>query len=91
MAGTDGSGYLRTPRARPPSSTRSDEVPDGRQQCPPLWTPAIASIAAGITVHEALKAEDTLAEVGVAASVVDAYSIKPLDAAGFARPSRGGR
>ena len=36
-------------------------------------------IGAGITVHEALKAADTLADEGVAARVIDLYSIKPLD------------
>ena len=31
-------------------------------------------------MHEALKAADTLAEEGIAARVIDLYSIKPLDA-----------
>ena len=39
----------------------------------------IALIGAGITVHEALKAADILAEDGISARVVDLYSIKPLD------------
>jgi transketolase len=36
-------------------------------------------IAAGITVHEALKAYDELEADGISARIVDAYSIKPLD------------
>jgi transketolase len=40
----------------------------------------IALIGAGITVHEALKAAEALANEGVSARVIDAYSIKPLDA-----------
>ncbi len=36
-------------------------------------------IAAGITVHEALKAQKQLAEKGTHIAVIDAYSIKPLD------------
>ncbi len=36
-------------------------------------------IGAGITLHEALKAQKQLAEKGVNAIVVDLYSIKPLD------------
>ena len=40
----------------------------------------VTLIGAGITVHEALKAADTLAEEGIAARVIDLYSIKPLDA-----------
>jgi transketolase len=37
-------------------------------------------IGAGITVHEALKAADSLADEGISARVIDAYSIKPIDA-----------
>lgn len=37
-------------------------------------------IAAGITLHESLKAFTLLKEEGISVSVVDAYSIKPLDA-----------
>jgi transketolase len=40
----------------------------------------VAIVAAGITVHEALTAADTLAEEGIVARVIDLYSIKPLDA-----------
>jgi len=36
-------------------------------------------IAAGITVHEALKAQKELAEKGTNIAVIDAYSVKPLD------------
>jgi transketolase len=39
----------------------------------------VAIIAAGITVHEALKAADTLAGDGISVRVIDAYSIKPID------------
>ena len=37
-------------------------------------------MAAGITVHEALKAADALEEDGIKARVIDLYSIKPIDA-----------
>jgi transketolase len=40
----------------------------------------VAIVGAGITVHEALKAADTLAQDGIEARVIDLYSIKPLDA-----------
>jgi transketolase len=36
-------------------------------------------IAAGITLFEALKAADQLASQGIAVSVIDLYSVKPLD------------
>ena len=40
----------------------------------------VALVAAGITVPEALKAADRLSEDGIAARVIDLYSIKPVDA-----------
>jgi len=45
----------------------------------------VAIVAAGITVHEALKAARLLERDGIAARVIDAYSIKPLDAATIRR------
>jgi len=36
-------------------------------------------VAAGITVHEALKAAQTLESEGIAIRIIDAYSVKPLD------------
>jgi len=36
-------------------------------------------VAAGITLHEALKAQQALLQAGVVTVVVDVYSIKPLD------------
>jgi transketolase len=36
-------------------------------------------VAAGTTVHEALKAHGELQRAGIAVRVIDAYSIKPLD------------
>jgi len=35
-------------------------------------------VAAGVTLHEALKAADALKAEGIAITVIDAYSIKPL-------------
>ena len=37
-------------------------------------------VAAGITVHEALKAAAKLESAGIAIRVIDAYSVKPIDA-----------
>jgi transketolase len=42
---------------------------------------AVTLIGAGVTLHEALKAADLLAEEGIAARVIDLYSIKPVDEA----------
>jgi len=41
----------------------------------------VTLVAAGITLHEALAAALLLAEEGIAARVIDCYSIKPIDAA----------
>jgi transketolase len=41
----------------------------------------VTLVAAGVTVHEALAAADLLADDGISARVIDAYSIKPIDAA----------
>ncbi len=38
-------------------------------------------IGAGITLHECLAAADELAGKGIAARVIDLYSVKPVDAA----------
>ncbi len=35
-------------------------------------------VAAGVTLHEALKAADALAKEGIGLTVIDAYSVKPL-------------
>jgi transketolase len=40
----------------------------------------VTLIGAGITLHEALKAAEALAEEGIAARVIDLYSVKPIDA-----------
>ena len=42
-------------------------------------------VAAGVTVFEALAAADALAKEGMAVRVIDAYSVKPLDAATLQR------
>jgi transketolase len=40
-------------------------------------------VAAGVTVSEALKASDLLSREGIAIRVLDAYSVKPVDAIGL--------
>jgi transketolase len=53
------------------SATRGDGEGEGRE--------SVAIIAAGVTVHEALKAHRTLEGAGMSATVIDAYSVKPID------------
>ena len=54
---------------------------------------AVTIVAAGITVHEALRAADRLLEDGIRVRVIDAYSVKPIDAATIAEAAcaTGGR
>jgi transketolase len=79
MADRDGIVYIRTLRPNTPVIYEAEEefeigglrvVREGDD---------VAIVGAGITVHEALKAADTLAEEGIEARVIDLYSIKPLD------------
>jgi len=80
MADTEGIAYLRTLRPATTVLYGPDEqfeiggsrtVREGND---------VAIVGAGITVHEALKAADALAQEGIEARVIDLYSIKPLDA-----------
>jgi len=81
MADTGGISYLRTLRP----ATRVLYGPDeefpigGSRVLRSSDEDEVALIGAGITVREALKAADLLAEDGIAARVIDLYSIKPLD------------
>src|SRR6516225_3121607 len=45
-------------------------------------------IGAGITVHEALKAASQLESEGISIRVIDAYSVKPIDAEGILAAAR---
>jgi transketolase len=80
MAEREGIVFLRTTRGATPVLYEADEefpiggskvVRDGDD---------VTLVGAGITLHEALKAADTLAEEGVSARVIDLYSVKPIDA-----------
>ena len=53
----------------------------------------VTIVGAGITLHEALEAADTLGKDGVNARVVDLYSVKPVDVEGLraAAEATGGR
>ena len=81
MAETSGISYLRTLRAATPVLYPPDEEFEigGSRVLRSSEDDEVALVGAGITVHEALKAADQLAEEGIAARVIDLYSIKPLD------------
>jgi transketolase len=80
-ADTAGIVYIRTTRPKTEVSYGNDEAfPIGGSKL--LRASAqdrLTIVAAGITLYEALAAHDALAAKGVAARVIDAYSVKPLD------------
>jgi len=81
MADRDGIVYLRTLRpATPVLYGPDEEFPiGGSRVLRESDEDDVTIVGAGITVHEALKAADVLADEGVSARVIDLYSIKPLD------------
>ncbi len=82
MADLEGISYLRTTRAATPVVYGPDEdfPVGGSRVLRSSDDDEVALVGAGITVHEAIKAADLLAEDGVAARVIDLYSVKPVDA-----------
>jgi transketolase len=81
MADREGISYMRTTRAATPVIYEPDEeFPiGGAKVVRSSEDDDVTVVAAGITLHEALKAADTLAGEGIGARVVDLYSLKPID------------
>jgi transketolase len=80
MADTDGISFMRTLRGKTPVRTAPDEeVRIGGSRVAHEGDD-VAIIACGITVDEAVRAAEALAEDGVNARVLDCYSVKPIDA-----------
>jgi transketolase len=82
MAAAQGFAYLRTHRSGSPVIYPSGEsFPiGGSRTLRASAADAVTIIASGVTVHPALGAASALQEQGVAARVIDCYSIKPIDA-----------
>jgi transketolase len=82
MAQQSGISYLRTTREKTPILYTDDlegfRVGGSRVVRGGQADDAVAVIAAGITVHEAIKAADQLKQT-IRVRVIDAYSIKPID------------
>jgi transketolase len=81
MADYPGIAYMRTNRGATPTiygpedrfeigGSRVVRISDDDQ---------VALVGAGVTLHEALKAADRLSDQGIAARVIDLYSVKPVD------------
>ncbi|MEU2773733.1 transketolase [Streptomyces sp. NPDC007162] len=81
MAGLDGIRYLRTSRGASPVIYGPDEdfPVGGSKVLRSSDEDRLTVVAAGVTLHEALKAADALAEDGIRIRVVDLYSVKPVD------------
>lgn len=82
LADREGVSYLRTLRGATPVIYPPSErfAIGGSRVLRASDADRVALLAAGITVHEALAAAEQLAADGVAARVLDLYSVKPLDA-----------
>ncbi|MGH9593413.1 MAG: transketolase, partial [Bryobacteraceae bacterium] len=78
-----GISYIRTSRPKTVilySPTEEFPVP-GFKVLKQSASDAVTILAAGITLHEALKAYEQLRAKGIAARVIDLYCVKPLDGA----------
>jgi transketolase len=96
MADLRGISYIRTTREKTPILyAPDDEFPIGGSRVVRGGgaDDRVTVVAAGITVHESVKAADELAKSGVKIRLIDAYTVKPLDARGIADALRatGGR
>jgi transketolase len=96
MADRDGITYLRTTREKTPIIYDTGEsFPIGGSKVVRGGSSKdrVTIVAAGITLHEALKAVDVLAHEDIAVRVIDLYTVKPVDAETLAEAARatGGR
>ncbi|MDQ2951789.1 MAG: transketolase [Chloroflexota bacterium] len=83
MADLEGIVYLRTTRANTPIIYgASEEFPVGGSKIVRGGGAAddVTVVAAGITLHESVKAADALEKSGLKIRLIDLYSVKPIDA-----------
>ena len=90
MVDLPGISYLRTTREKTPVIYPPGEPfpVGGSRLVRHSDRDQVAVIAAGITVHEALKAYETLKSEGITIRVIDAYSVKPIDRETLHRAAR---
>jgi transketolase len=83
MADTKGIVFLRTLRPNTPVIYDADEefAIGGSRVVRSSDDDEVTLVGAGVTLHEALRAAEKLAEEGISARVIDLYSIKPIDTA----------
>ena len=90
MVDRPGIVYIRTTRGKTPVIYGPDErfTIGGSRLVRASAIDMVTLLGAGITLHEAISAAGILAELGVAARVIDLYSIKPIDASTIAAAAR---
>ncbi|HYB18017.1 MAG TPA: transketolase, partial [Streptosporangiaceae bacterium] len=95
MADLDGISYVRTTRGAYPVLYDSGELfpVGGSKVLRSSGEDQVTLVGAGVTLHECLAAADRLREEGIAARVIDLYSVKPVDTATLAEAAAatGGR
>jgi transketolase len=81
MALNPGISYIRTTRGAYPVTYEAKEAfaIGGSKVLRSSVRDDVTLVGAGVTLHECLKAADLLAGEGIAARVVDCYSVKPID------------
>ncbi|GGU06571.1 transketolase [Streptomyces violascens] len=82
MAELTGVRYLRTSRGGTPVIYGPDEEfrPGGSKVLRSTGRDRVTVVAAGVTVHEALRAAELLDREGIDVRIIDLYSVKPVDA-----------
>lgn len=82
MAELPGVSYLRTSRGDMPVVYGPDEEfpVGGSKVLRSSDRDRVTVVAAGVTVHEALRAAELLGQEGIDVRIVDLYSVKPVDA-----------
>jgi transketolase len=90
MADRPGISFLRTLRGKTTVRTAPDEPVGigGSRVAAGADAADVGIVACGITVDQAVAAAEQLAEQGVAARVLDCYSVKPIDGDAVARTAR---
>jgi len=90
MVETDGVVYMRTTRGDTPVLYGPDEeFPiGGSRVLRSSESDQVTVVAAGITLHEAVKAAEVLAGEDINVRLIDLYSLKPVDAATLAEAAR---
>ncbi len=80
MLQTHGIVYIRTTREPTPVIyTKDDTFAIGGSKAFDQPNAMVTVVAAGITVHEARKAQKQLEKEGIGVRVIDCYSVKPID------------